>query len=139
MSRSASCRIHGDRWNGFLNHEWHAENPSAFEYEGALLRLDAKKYTMITIARDDGKHLTIGGGAGQYVVCATFDNEVFWNLVRPEPTSGVVLLNAGGQDGDFPAGQVVGLEQAHAAGLVLLKFRPTRPNSAVGKAVTPKP
>jgi len=127
MSTLTSCTIHGDRWDGVLNHEWHTDNPSEAELEHALLRLDAKQYTMVTIAADQDKHLTIGGGAGRYVVYAAFDNEDFWNLVCPEPAGGTVLLNAGGQEGDFPAAQIVTLEQARAAALVFLNSRQLDP------------
>jgi hypothetical protein len=57
---------------------------------------------MLTIVGDGESHLTIGGGAGQYVVYAAFDNEVFWNLFRPQDASGRIILVGGGQEGDFP-------------------------------------
>ena len=37
-------------------------------------------------------------------------------MASPEPKEGVVLLNAGGQEGDYPAKQIVSLDQALAAG-----------------------
>jgi hypothetical protein len=37
-------------------------------------RLDARSYTMLTIRWEGEKHMIIGGGAGCYVVYATFDN-----------------------------------------------------------------
>jgi hypothetical protein len=128
MSSLNPCRIDGDRWDGVLNHEWHTDHASDSDLEEALLRLDAQVYTMLTIQGDDDTHLTIGGGAGRYVVYATFDNEAFWNLVRPQSAEGIVLLNAGGQEGDFPAGQVVGIEQARAAGCVFLHSRKLDPS-----------
>ena len=128
MRTSKPCRIRGDRWNGALSQEWQTDNPSAADFEQALLRLDAKEYTMMTVAGDDETHLTIGGGGGRYVVYATFDNENFWNLMRRDPIDGTVLLNAGGQEGDFPAARVVGLEQARAAGRVFLDYRQLDPS-----------
>ena len=113
--------IHGDHWEGLLNHEWRIDRASPPDLERALDRLDARTYTMVTIQGDGEQHLTIGGGAGQYVVYATFDNEAFWNLLRPQPATGTVLLNAGGQEGDFPAAQVVSKEQARVAGLTFLR------------------
>jgi hypothetical protein len=71
---------------------------------------------MVTIQGDEEEHFSVGGGGGRYVAYATFDNEEFWSLLRPEPAGGVILLNAGGQEGDYPAREVVSLEQARAAG-----------------------
>jgi Immunity protein Imm1 len=113
-------RILGDHWEGVLNHEWTVEEASSADLDRALERLDARIYTMITVQLGGEQHLTIGGGAGQYVVYATFDNEVFWNLLRPQPIVGTVLLNVGGQQGDFLAAQVVDKQQARVAGHVFL-------------------
>ena len=113
-------KILGDHWEGVLNREWSIEEASSADLDRTLDRLDARTYTMVTIQADGDRHLTIGGGAGQYVVYATFDNEEFWNLLRPQPIVGTVLLNAGGQQGDFPAAQVVDMEQARAAGRAFL-------------------
>jgi hypothetical protein len=114
------CHISGDRWEGLHGEGWDAEESSPQEFERMLLRLDAKQYTMLTIAAEDPTHLMIGGGNGKYVVYATFDNFDFWNLMRREPASGKVEIYIGGQDGDFSANQVVDLEQARSAGLVFL-------------------
>lgn len=120
MSDMNVRRIRGDCWDGVLNHEWHIDAPTVDEFEHALQRLDARCFTMLTIQGDGVLHMTIGGGAGRYVVYATFDNEEFWNLLCREPAKGIILLNAGGQEGDFPATHVVSIEQACAAGRVFL-------------------
>ena len=95
--------IHGDRWKGVLNHEWRIECASSADLERALDQLDARTRTTVTIHCDGEQHLTIGGGAGRHVVYATFDNDQFWNLLRSQPATGMILLNAGGQEGDYPA------------------------------------
>lgn len=112
--------IHGDRWQGVLNHEWRIDRASPSDLEHALDQLDGRIHTMLSIQGEGEHHLAIGGGAGQYVVYATFDNEQFWNLQRSQPASGTILLNAGGQEGDYPAEQVVTKEQARAAALTFL-------------------
>lgn len=112
--------IYGDRWEGVLNHEWRIDRASSADLARALERLDARTQTIVTIQGDGEQHLTIGGGAGQYVVYATFDNDQFWNLLRSQPASGTILLNAGGQEGDYPAQQIVTKEQALGAGLAFL-------------------
>lgn len=121
MSSSANTSsIAGDEWQGVVNHEWRIDSASATDLDRVLDRLDALTYTLITIQSEGEKHLAIGGGNGQYVVYATFDNEVFWNLLSTNPGTGTVLLNAGGQEGDFPAERIVGREQARAAGRAFL-------------------
>lgn len=120
MNKLDPCRIHGDRWDGVLNHEWQIDEPSEAELEQALLRLDAERYTMVAIVAGQENHLAIAGGRGRYVVCATLEDEL-WSLIVPATGLGTVRLNAGGQEGDFPAAQVVTLEEARAAGLVFLR------------------
>lgn len=108
-------RIHGDRWAGVLNHEWHLDAPTFDDVNRALDRLDAKIYTMLTLQGVGEQQMTIGGGAGRYIVYATSENEEFWNLLRPAAGDDIVFLNAGGQEGDYPARQVVNIVQARAA------------------------
>ncbi|NTX39367.1 MULTISPECIES: Imm1 family immunity protein [unclassified Myxococcus] len=112
--------IHGDRWEGLMLHEWKVDRASSADLERALDRLDARSHTMVTILQEGEQHLTMGGGAGQFVVYATFDNNQFWNLLRSQPATGTTLLNVGGQEGDYPAEQIVTKEQALAAGLAFL-------------------
>jgi Immunity protein Imm1 len=123
MTNAKPSVLSGDRWDNEYNFDWRDENPTYSDFDFALERLDAKTYTMLTIQLDGDAHLTIAGGAGQYVVYATYDNEEFWNLLRPEAASGTVMLNAGGQEGDFSASQVVNLEDARSAGLYFLTKR----------------
>jgi Immunity protein Imm1 len=107
--------LHGDCWEGVHNREWHIDPASIEDVLRALARLDARKYTMLTIRRSGEQHFVIGGGAGRYVVYATFDNEEFWNLSTGGAEAGVVMINAGGQEGDFPARHVVDPQRAAAA------------------------
>jgi hypothetical protein len=120
MSKVNVRKIHGDCWNGVLNEEWAIDQASSADFDHALERLDACTYTMLVIEGDDEQYLIIGGGSSQYVVCATFDNEESWNLLSAEAMPGTVLLNVGGQEGDYPAVQVVNMEQARTAGRVFL-------------------
>lgn len=116
MTSTSRRRIRGDRWDGPLNHDWTIEDASPADFERALEQLDGRSRTMLTVEGDGQRHLTVGGGAGRYVVYISFDNDDFWNLLCPIPQAGIVLLNAGGQEGDYPAKQIVDLAQARAAG-----------------------
>ena len=102
----------GDHWEGIEATEWEIEAPDAADVERAVGRLDAVVYTLVILVAGAEHHLTVGGGAGTYVVAVTFDNQVFFTLLRSEPAEGIVMVNAGGQEGDYPAEQVVGATQA---------------------------
>ncbi|TKD09384.1 Imm1 family immunity protein [Polyangium fumosum] len=124
----SAISIHGDSWRGIQNDEWQIHMPSWDDVDNAIRRLDAKRYTILTIQGPEEQHLAIGGGAGRYVVYATFDNYQFWNLLGDSADGGMVLLNAGGQEGDYPTVQVVGLQQARSAArsfFVDLKLEPS--------------
>jgi hypothetical protein len=109
------CRIVGDRWSGASASQWSIEAPTHEDLDRVLGQLDAETYTMVTLHAGEGHHLAIGGGRGQYVVYATFDNERFWSLVRGGAATGTIVLNAGGQEGDYAAEQVVDQDQARGA------------------------
>ena len=100
--------LSGDRREGTHSHDWRIEAASVTDFNRALERLDARVFTMLTIEGPAEQHLMIGGGGGRYVVYAAVGNDEYWNLLRPEPASGTILLNTGGQVGDFRASQVVG-------------------------------
>jgi hypothetical protein len=90
--------------------------PSLEEVEAAIKRLDGKRHTIVTIDGTDRAHMAVGGGGdGQYIVYASFDNERFFTLKSAERSDSKVLLLVGGQDGDYPKSIVVGLPLALAA------------------------
>src|SRR6186713_3096258 len=95
-------RIIADRWEGVFNHEETVESPTVADLERLINRLDADVHTMITLLSGGEAHLTVGGGANQYVVYATFDNQRFWNLVSQFRSNGTVMLKVGGQEGAYP-------------------------------------
>jgi hypothetical protein len=80
------------------------ENQDWSQIEAAIRELDAKSKTLVTLGVDDETYMTIGGGgAGKYVVSATFDNMSFHNLVdlsKPDETQKLIV---GGQEGIYPA------------------------------------
>lgn len=107
--------IFGDSWQGVTNAEWLVSQPTWDEVANALSRLDARKYTLVTIQGPGEQHLAVGGGSGRYVVYATFDNSEFWNLLGGLDKGEPELLNAGGQEGEYPQAQIVTYEQAREA------------------------
>src|SRR5690349_20562901 len=105
-------RIIADRWEGVFNHEETVESPTVADLEQLLDKLDADVHTMLTLRSVGEAHMAVGGGANQYVVYATFDNERFWNLMSQVPSNGTVVLKVGGQEGHYLGSQVVSKELA---------------------------
>ena len=121
-------KLSGDRWHGVDNRQWERDRISIDDFVRALESLDESRQTMLTIQVGDEAHLTVAGGNGRYVVYATFDNEEFWNLLGSDSSTETVMLNAGGQEGDFPTRQIVDLDKALSAGLVFLESRQLDPS-----------
>ncbi len=102
-----------DRWNGTKNEETEIVAPTVHEIEQAIRDLDASVRTLVTVGAGGDVHMAIGGGAGRYLVYATYDNQTFHSLVDLSAGSrGSQLLFVGGQEGDYPGHQVVGMELA---------------------------
>ena len=104
-------RIAADRWEGVLCDEDEIDAPTIDDLDRVIEALDAKTRTMVSLYGQDEQHLCIGGGAGQYVVYASMPGGQLWNLLSAsDDRKDVVLVNAGGQEGDFPLRQVVDKE-----------------------------
>jgi hypothetical protein len=106
-------RVVTDKWIDVYCDEEEIETPSLADIDLVIDALDAKVRTFISLYGQDGTFLAIGGGSGQYVVYASICNEQLWNLLSDKDVGkDIILLNAGGQEGDFPARQVVNKLQA---------------------------
>ena len=79
-----------------------------------LSRMDAQKHSLITLqpSEDPDSYLMIGGGAGQFIACATKDNQTFHNATHPGASGGDVTLLVGGQESVFPPWLIISLAQA---------------------------
>ena len=96
------------RADNLLCNDEEIDAPTIDDLDRIIEALDAKIRTMVSLYGQDGSFLSIGGGEGQYVVYVSLPDEQLWNLLsNQENRKGVVLLNAGGQEGDFPCRQVV--------------------------------
>jgi Immunity protein Imm1 len=79
------------------------------EVRSKIEALDERLHTLVILARDE-VHMSIGGGAGRYVVYVTFDNEEFEYLVdRSRDASEMESIVVGGQMGDYAGRLCVGL------------------------------
>lgn len=83
--------------------------------EAAIRALDGDHRTLVVLGVDDAyPHMAIGGGRdNQYIVYATYNNEVFHSLIDLEkPEDRMVQLIVGGQEGDYCANSCVDLHTA---------------------------
>ncbi len=80
------------------------------EVRSKIESLDGQSRTLVTLEGDGEVHMSIGGGAGRYVVYVTFDNEEFQYLVdRSRDGSEMESIVVGGQMGDYAGRLCVGL------------------------------
>lgn len=106
-----------DVWDGVRCGSRDADRPSWEQVEAALSDLDARRHTLLTLNGEAGDTLCVGGGAGRYVVFYQDADDELWNLhAAGAPEAGPsILLNCGGQEGDFRPDQVVGSDVAREA------------------------
>jgi hypothetical protein len=110
-----------DQWHGVTCDEICIESPQDADVTRSIEALDAASRTTLTLERAEAS-MTVGGGQGRYVVFVRVgDDEEFWNLLSEADATGVVMINIGGQEGDFPARQVVDHEKATRAALCFLE------------------
>jgi len=101
-------QITADKWSGALTDDEVIVTPTVDDLHRAIEALDATVKTSVFLQGEDGAHLAIGGGSGQYVVYVSPSDRQFWNLIaNGADRSKTVSLFVGGQDGDYPARQVV--------------------------------
>ncbi len=102
-----------DKWVGPSCEEGRLVSPALDDVRQAVESLDAKNRTIVSLCGSDGRSsLTIGGGNGSYVVYMSVGEDEFWNLVNRDRGFGIFMLNAGGQEGDFPERQILDLAAA---------------------------
>jgi len=105
-----------DCWQGSESDNIVIDNPSWEQIETAVRNLDGERRTIVSLQGEAEAHLVVSGGSlGRYVVYATYDNENFFSLCSINENASPVLLNVGGQDGDYPSKIVVELPAALAA------------------------
>jgi hypothetical protein len=92
------------------------ENPTWPDIDAAVRRLDNETWNDIYLKPNGAAaetFLTVGGGAGRYVVSGSERGERFPTLVNPNGSeSDLVPLCVGGQLGEYPSRYVVDLDSA---------------------------
>lgn len=111
-----------DEWSDVNSRETTLKDATWADVARLIKRLDARKHTIVSLKIDDDNHLTVGGGNGRFIVTVTAGGDRFFDLVPAEPDdTSSVRLNVGGQEGEYPADQVVDEETAVACAMTYLK------------------
>ena len=105
-----------DVWSGVHCVEQGVDRPSWDQVQAAIDALDARRHTLLTLDGGERSTLMIGGGEGRYVGIYQLGEDEFWSLRSDQPADGEpILLNCGGQEGDFRPDQILGVDQVRAA------------------------
>lgn len=91
-------------------------NPSWEQIEAAIRALDANRYTLVSLTAGNAGTLLIGGGNGQYILTAFFEDDRHLTARKSEANSSDVELTVGGQTGNYSSNEIWPLDTAiHAA------------------------
>lgn len=96
-----------EKWVGNRNQAGFIEDPNWNQLEAAIRQLDGTSHTLVTLGADEETYMSIGGGAGKYIVTVTFDSLNFYILLDLAKSDNIEKLVVGGQYGNFPANQCV--------------------------------
>ncbi|BAZ10071.1 hypothetical protein NIES4071_18850 [Calothrix sp. NIES-4071] len=98
-----------EKWLGNKNQDNLINEPNWDQIEAAIRELDGANHTLVTLGADEETYMSIGGGAGKYVVTVTFDNLDFYMLVDSSKPNDIEKLVIGGQAVNYPANQCIDL------------------------------
>ncbi|WP_199248416.1 Imm1 family immunity protein [[Phormidium] sp. ETS-05] len=101
-----------EKWVGNQNQGTLIENPTWQQIESAISELNGNSQTLVTLGADEESYMSIGGGAGNYIVNVTFDGMTFYNLVDHSQPEKIEKLTIGGQLGNYSAKLCVDLQAA---------------------------
>lgn len=91
-----------DEWNERVDRGSSIANPIWEQVEEAICRLDGKNHTIVTLRLGDESYMMIAGGwQGCYLVIETNDNMTFSNLADPLKSDNPVMMDIGGQPGEY--------------------------------------
>ncbi|MEB5695216.1 hypothetical protein MXM31_03315 [Klebsiella aerogenes] len=107
-----------DKWDGEYCVEDKIISPSMLDINDAINTLDSKTHTIVFIYGKNNMCFSVGGGNGCYVVYASKNDEQLFNMISKDVNNfQTMMLNVGGQEGDFPSRQVIdkatALQAAH--------------------------
>jgi hypothetical protein len=111
-----------DEWSEVNSRELNLQDFTWADVARLIKRLDARKYTLVSLKVDENNHPMVGGGNGRFIVTVTAEGDRFFDLVHAAPTdTSNIRLNVGGQEGEYPADQIVDEDTAVACAMTYLK------------------
>ncbi len=114
-------KIVADKWEGVFTENEIIAAPTENDAKRVIEALDANIHTLVCFGDEGALHMVVGGGNGNYVVYAAFSGQEFWNLISDTSESRKILINAGGQEGDYPVRQVVKKPQVLQAAMTFFR------------------
>jgi hypothetical protein len=83
------------------------------DIESAIRQLDGRHRTEVSIAGDGEAHMSVTGGGGFYLISATPNNDVFYDIRNPTGSPGrTIKVVSGGQMVTVSTEEAVGLDTA---------------------------
>jgi len=105
-----------DHWVGVLDQGDEITDPDMTKIEQAIRALDGSERTLVLLKTDGVAHMGIGGGtANVYFVYVTFDDVEFLAPTIPVTEPGTMVMNIGGQEGEYSKEHCVDLAVALSA------------------------
>lgn len=105
-----------DEWSEAVDNGSKELNPSWEQVEAAILSLDGISRTIVKLTLDEDAYLIVAGGSDEnYMVFATKDNGVLSHLTDESKPASRILLDVGGQPGEYAAKRCVSSGTALAA------------------------
>jgi hypothetical protein len=105
-------------WSPTTRRDEVISDPSWSDIEAAIRLLDSKARNDVYLQplnSSEDSFLSVGGGAGRYIVTGSEHGSRFPTLCNPAGADDLISLCVGGQLGEYPSRWVVNLEQALAA------------------------
>lgn len=112
-----------DEWSGVNSCETTLKDPTWADVARLIKRLDARKHTLVSLKINENNHLTVGGGKNQFIVSVTANGDRFFDAICPTRADAraPVRLNVGGQEGEYPADQILDENTAVACAMTYLE------------------
>src|SRR5262245_28116311 len=105
-------RLSWEQWEQGTDIGTEIQQPSWPDIEKAIMAMEERRRTIVTLHTGEDAHMGIGyGGGGKYIAYETGDNLVFHNLLANPSLTGTETLSIGGQQGQYRREAIATIEQ----------------------------
>lgn len=113
--------VFSDEWEGSRARSIKADIQDGDELVRLIDRLDGQRYTIVRLQGDPEHDLTVGGGGKEFIVYASLGADEFAILLNPAGGERLIILNVGGQEGEYRTDEVVDKGSALACASTFLR------------------